>query len=241
MEPADFMARLFELAREGNLEALTALMRPGAIKLLRQPLTGILLDADGTREGLEAALQDLSFRFEERPDGALRLHLEGLPPGAIPDAPLFLLPDDDGGWKLGAERDLPGSAAEAERATARLQLLAVCQGTYLMDGLGFGPGYAPTARDLADGLERSGVYGGALAPELVTATDTGRPLEGYIFGRLPSQANEVFYYAIPAAPSSGNREALVIDGRGKIWAKDLEGGPLPAEWPAGDPSKEGWR
>jgi len=240
IEPEEFMAQLLELAAKGDIEALTGKMLPGAIRALRGPLLGLLMDGEEAKEQIRATTADMQFSFEETPEGPLRLRMEG-PGGVMSDLDIYLVPDE-GGWKLAAASDLKEPAVDADRAAKRLQLLALCQNTYLIEDLGGdGPDYAARARDLASGLDRSGIYEGVLDPEFAAATDAGRPFEGYVFGRIPMPGNDFGYYAIPALRGSGPAETLLIDSRGRIWAKDLGGDPPPAEWPGPDPAAQGWK
>ena len=158
-----------------------------------------------------------------------------------PDVELYVVPQE-GAWKLAAPGDLEPAVVECDRATRRLQLLAICQNTFLIEDLdGDGQDYAVGVRELAAGLDRSGVYEGVLDPEFAGAADTGRALDGYAFGRIAMDGNDFGYYAIPALRGPGPAETLLIDSRGRIWAKDLGGEPPPSEWPGPDPAAQGWK
>jgi hypothetical protein len=240
IEPEEFLAQLLELAAKGDIEALTGKMLPGAIRALREPLLGLLVDGEKAKEEIKATTADMQFSLEETPEGLLRLRMEG-PGGVKSDLEVYLVPDE-GAWKLAAASDLEEPAVDADRAAKRLQLLALCQNTFLIEELaGDGQAYAAWARDLASGLDRSGIYEGVLDPEFVAATDTGSPFEGYVFGRVSMSANDFGYSATPALRGPGPVETLLIDSRGRIWAKDLGGDPPPAEWPGPDPAAQGWK
>jgi hypothetical protein len=242
IEPEEFLAQFLELAAKGDLEALTGKMLPGAIRALRGPLMELLAGGEEAQEKMRATTADMQFSLEETPEGLLRVRMEG-PGGTKSDLEIYLVPEE-GAWKLAAPSDLEETEAvvNADRAAKRLQLLALCQNTFLIDDLdGDGPDYAARAGDLASGLDRSGIYEGVLDPEFVAAADTGRPLDGYSFGRISMAGNDFGYYAIPALRGPGPAETLLIDSRGRIWAKDLGGEPPPSEWPGPDPAAQGWK
>jgi hypothetical protein len=158
-----------------------------------------------------------------------------------PREAIYLLPQEDS-WQLVTESDLPGPAADFLEAMNRLQLLALCQQTYFADSLGDRIGsYAETLGDLVASLNRSPVYAAVIDADFVRIAESGYPHNGYSYGLIESGGKGFAYYAAPERYGPESRETLLIDGEGKVWAKDLGGEPPPATWPGPDPSKEGWK
>jgi hypothetical protein len=238
--PEVFLRYLIGLVGKNDLEELLRRIRPGAAHRMQDLLLGIL-DADSARRRQELAdqLQQLEFDFEELPGGLVRFRVRA-PEGEDDPGDLYLVPDGDS-WQLAAESDLPGPAADSARARDRLRLLAICQHTFFQEDLdGNGPDFAASTRALAEGLDRVPFYSGVIEPEFAAATDAQLVYDHYVFGRIDAGEGDFAYFAAPAEYGEGARATLLIDDRGRIWSKDLEGSPPPREWPGPDPEKHGW-
>jgi hypothetical protein len=237
--PETFIAGLLDLARKGDADEIMARVLPGFMKAAGEALLPIILQQGPRKEDEPFPLDLLEFGYERLPDGLVRLQVSGPPGAEVPDVDFFLIPHE-GSWKLGTASDIPGMPEELCRtALDRLRLLALSQFTYLEENLGTRPGFAPTVRELAEGLGRSPDYAGVLAPRMAAAVDDGGAAGGYWYGRLQVPAGAFAYYAVPIAPNAETRETLIIDASGSVWGKDLGGAPPPAEWPA-EPEKDGW-
>ncbi len=239
-EPEAFMRSLVDMIKKGDMDNFAPRLRPGAARLAQGVLMMMLMAKVGKKnDELERGLDGATFEFEELPDGLVRVHMkDGY--GHGPPEPVYLVPGE-GMWDVATESDLSAPAVDLQAALNRLRLLAVCQHTYLLEDSGEGRGYAESVRELAEGLNRSPVYEGALSAELADAVDLGTPTGGYIFGKVASGGKEFAYSARPVQYGEGSKETLLIDGEGRVWAKDLQGEPPPAAWPGPNPEKLGWQ
>ncbi len=239
-EPGAFLEQLMDLARKGDLEELSKYLSPGMTRLTQGLLIMVMMKKAGQKsEELEKAFDGLSFEFEELGDDLLRVHVEGAQ-GKQPEE-IYLIPHENS-WQLVTESDLPGPAADFIGAMNRLQLLALCQHTYFADGLGeTGAAYAETLGELAEALSRSPLYADVLDLDFVSAAEAGYAHNGYTYGRIESGGTGFAYYAAPERYGPEMRETLLIDGAGRVWAKDLGGEPPPAAWPTPAPDKQGWK
>ena len=240
-EPKAFMDALLALARAGKLEQLTEHLSPG----VRRMVSGLFLLAMSVKAGgdpktLERVLKEMRFEFEDVGDGLVRLHALD-PEGRPSPEPVYLVPHEDT-WQLATERDLPGPAADLQHAMNSLKLLALSQQTYFAENLGTGlTDYAESVYELASAMDRSDLYEGVLDPDIIQAVDRGLSRDGYVYGMFESGGKGFAYYATPDRYGIGARETLLIDGEGRVWAKDLEGNPPPPAWPAGNLTSKGWK
>ncbi len=234
----EFAQELFDLLMEEKLDEFLSHARPGFVRAMAPLLERYLTQHSGRREEIRKAIENLEVEVQERPDGALRLRILGAMPFETGED-LLIVPEG-GSWKLAAESDLPGPAADRRRAMERLRLLAICQRAYFDENLGGrGPELAGTIRELREGLERSPLYEGILDPEFAAAADAGWTTGGYRYGKIEAGHGSFACSAAPAVYGPDGKETFVIDGSGAVWAKDLGGEPPPADWPA-DPEKAGW-
>ena len=235
-DPVAFGERLLDLLRQGDIDGILARGEPGFIRAVTPELGNLW---NGKPEDFAVAADNLGIELEEMPEGRFRIKMS-LAGEPRPGEDLFLIPRD-GSWRLAAAADLPGPGADRQRTLSRLRLLGLGQQAFISQGLGGnGVGYAGSARELRDGLERSSIFAGLIDPGLAGAVDDGRPIGGTIYGRAPGGSGRFAYIASPAAPGPGSPETFAVDTDGNLWSRELGGEPAPAEWPA-DPESAGWK